>query len=101
MGQFGNQPDFGTRALTLSPTGDSNNLSTGYFINPPCALYVGTGGDLYVTVVGGDENSGYTSNQTLFKNVPNGTFMPIIVSYIWSTFETVPLTTASDIVGIY
>lgn len=102
MGQFGNQPDFGTRAITLAPTGDPDTgNSTGYFINPPCALYIGTGGDLLVTVVGGDQNSSYTSAETLFKNVPSGTFMPVMVSYVWADFAGTPVTTAADIVGLY
>jgi len=102
MGQFGNQPDFGTKALSLSPAGDPDEgYSSGQFINPPCALYVGTGGDLLVTVVGGDANSGYASQETLFRNVPSGTFMPIMVSYIWAYWSGSPITTATDIVGLY
>ena len=103
MGQFGNQPDFGTKVVTLVPTGDAdpNSNNPGYFINPPCALYIGTGGDLLVTVVGGDDSPNYDQGATLFKNIPTGTFMPVMVSYVWSGFGGTTLTTASDIVGIY
>lgn len=100
MGQFGNQPDFGTRAYTLEPTGDVDDITTGEFINPPCALYIGTGGDVLVTVVGGDTN-GYNSGASLFKNVPSGTFMPVMVSYVWATISESPGTTAGDIIGLF
>lgn len=101
MGQFGNQPDFGTQALTLTPTGDHLQPENGYYINPPCALYIGTGGDLLVNVVGGDATSSFGTNATLFKNVASGTFMPVMVSYVWATSDGTPTTTASDIVGLY
>lgn len=101
MGQFGNQPDFGTQAITLDPTGDVTDITTGQLINPPCALYIGTGGDLLVTVVGGDVSAPYSAEATLFKNVPTGTFMPVMVSYVWADDGATEVTTASDIVGLY
>jgi hypothetical protein len=103
MGQFGNQPDFGTQAITLVPQGDPDTgYDTGFFINPPCALYVGTGGDILVQVVGGDLNDNtFDGQSTLFKNVPSGTFMPVMVSYVWADFSGNPVTTAADIVGLY
>lgn len=100
MGQFGNQPDFGTQAIALNPSGDAFDGLNRQSIDPPCALYVGTGGDLLVTVVGSDETSGLNNAATLFMNVPSGTFMPIIVSYIWSDYDGSLLTTASNIVGL-
>jgi hypothetical protein len=101
MGQFGNQPDFGTASNTLTPTGNADDLTTGAFINPPCALYVGTGGDVLVGIVGGDLNTAIGVNATLFKNVPSGTFMPVMVSYVWDGDSSGTLTTAADIVGLY
>lgn len=100
MGQFGDQPDFGTQAVTLEPTGDSLDPVTGYFINPPCALYIGTGGDLYVTVVEGDVNSISGNDTTLFKNIQSGTFMPVMVSHVWEGAGGAVITTASNIVGL-
>ena len=101
MGQFGNQPDFGTQARFLEPEGDATNMASGYHINPPCALYIGTGGDLLVTVVGGNLNSPYGSNATLFKNMPTGTFMPVMVSYVWKDYDETTLTTAANIIALY
>ena len=82
MGQFGNQPDFGTRAITTYPQGDADY-------------------NLLVTVVGGDPNSPYTTQATLFENIPSGTFMPVMVSYIWEEAEGSTVTTCSSIIGIY
>jgi len=99
MGQFGNQPDFGTQALRAGIAGDAD---TGVGIDPygtPCALYVGTGGDILANVVGGNGGN-YGENATLFKNVPSGTFMPVMVSNIWLEFDGETLTTAADIVGL-
>lgn len=101
MGQFGNQPDFGTRAVTLMPAGDTDIVGSGVFIDPPCALYIGSGGDLLVTVVGKDNNPQFNQGATLFKNMPSGTFMPVMVSYIWADSDGDTLTTASNIVGLY
>ena len=102
MGQFGNQPDFGTIAISLVPQGDPDTgYNTGFFIDPPCALYVGTGGDILVNVVGGDLNdNNFGGAQTFFKNIPDGTFMPVMVSYVWADFAGIQRTTASDIVGL-
>jgi hypothetical protein len=101
MGQFGNQPDFGTQVARATISGDALTGVDAYNINPPCALYVGTGGDLLVTVVGGDLGTSFPPNATLFKNVPNGTFMPVMVSNIWADYDGTTLTTAADIVGLY
>ena len=57
------------------------------------ALYVGTGGDLVVTVVGSE-------TPVMFKNVPDASFLPIIVSNVWERGDD-GITTASDIVAIY
>ena len=100
MGQFGNQPDFGTQAITINPEGDAINLATGVVINPPCALYIGNGGDLLVDVVGGNLNGDYGDNATLFINIPSGTFMPVMVSHVWYDYDGSHVTTASSIVGL-
>ena len=57
------------------------------------ALYVGTGGDLVVTIVGSE-------TPVMFKNVPDASFLPIIVSNVWERGD-MGLTTASDIIAIY
>lgn len=103
MGQYGNQPDFGTKALRVDIAGDAISGEDAYIINPPCALYIGTGGDILANVVGGNGNpngGSYGENATLFKNVPSGTFMPVIVSNIWADYDGATVTTAADIVGL-
>ena len=50
------------------------------------ALYIGTGGDVAVIRAGG--------NSLVYKNVPDGTFMPILVSQVLVTG-----TTATDIIA--
>ena len=101
MGQYGNQPDFGTRARNITPTGDAAaGNETGEFLNS-AALYIGTGGDLVCTVVGGNVNN-YDEGVTVFKNIPNGTFFPVIVSNVWTAYDgDIFITTCSDIVAIY
>jgi hypothetical protein len=97
MGQYGNQPDFGTRALTIMPSGDPVAEVAGQYLNS-AALYIGTGGDLYCSVVGGDGESNLC---TVFKNIPSGTFFPVIVNNVWANFDDSPATTCSDIVALY
>jgi hypothetical protein len=101
MGQYGNQPDFGTKVITIEPIGDpSSGLPVQSY--PPGALYIGTSGDILVEVVGGDTGlTGSTFGFTLLKNVPSGVVLPIIVTRVFATLEGVPVTTASDIVLIY
>lgn len=53
-----------------------------------CVLYVGVGGDIKVTTSGG--------STLTFKNVQDGTFMPISVQRVWATD-----TTATDIVALW
>lgn len=58
-------------------------------LTQPCrAVYVGTAGDVAVKFAGG--------TAVTFKNVANGTLLPIAVSHIMSTN-----TTASDLVALY
>ena len=56
--------------------------------NNGACLYIGTGGDLQVTMLGGQV--------VVFTNIPSGTFMPVQVRRVWATN-----TTASDILSLY
>ena len=103
MGQYGNQPDFGTRAaaviLGVGPdeTPSVTNLNS-------AALYIGTGGTLVCRVVGGNTtlyNSDPGSGYTIFYNIPDGTFFPVIVSAVWASDGDAIDTTCSDIVALY
>lgn len=40
-------------------------------------LYIGTGGTLKVTTAGGQA--------VIFENVPSGSFLPVLVTKVWST----------------
>jgi hypothetical protein len=90
MGQYGNQPDFATRAVTATPT---DTISSATKLNS-AALYVGVGGDLSVIIAG-------TANPTLadavvFKGIVAGSFIPVIVDYVLATD-----TSASEIIALY
>ena len=90
MGQYGNQPDFATRAVTVTPT---DTISSATKLNS-AALYVGVGGDLSVIIAG-------TANPTLadavvFKGIVAGSFIPVIVDYVLATD-----TSASEIIALY
>lgn len=52
-----------------------------------CTLYVGTGGDLVVTTIAGDD--------VTFKNVPSGTFIPVMVKRVKAA------TSAADIIALW
>jgi hypothetical protein len=100
MGQYGNQPDFGVTALSTAPQGDSADPTTAGTNLKGAALYVGTGGDLLVTLTGGDEGSGF-DGATFFVGVPSGSFLPIVVDYVWLENNSVNLTTADNIIALY
>jgi len=90
MGQYGNQPEFATRAATVTPT---DTISSATKLNS-AALYVGVGGDLSVIIAG-------TANPTLadavvFKGIVAGSFIPVIVDYVLATD-----TSASEIIALY
>jgi len=95
MGQYGNQPDFGTRAKNIGPVGDT--ISNGQKLNS-AALYIGTGGTLVCNVIGGNTDDNIF---TIFKNVPDGTFFPVIVDYVFVSDGGDAVTTCSDIVALY
>ncbi len=81
MGQFINQPDFGTSAFpVVAGTTDVKN----------CALYMGSGGSIEVTLMGSP------AVPVIFKNIPNGSFLPCIVNTIIVGGNT----TVADIVAI-
>jgi len=81
MGQFINQPDFGTNAFPV--VAGTTNVKN-------CALYLGSGGNIEVTLMGSP------NTPVVFKNIPNGIFLPFIVS----TIVTGANTTVADIVAI-
>lgn len=99
MGQYGNQPDFGTRGENIVPSGDSDPIAEnpGKNLNS-AALYIADAGDLYVDLVGGN---GEGANYTYFKGVPSGTFLPIIVNKVWATNSGGSATTCGNIVALY
>ena len=89
MGQYNQQPDFATIANAVTPT-DAFSATTK--VNG-AALYIGTGGDVAVVM---KNIEGTIGNAIVFKNVPDGTFLPAIVDYVIATG-----TTATDIVAVY
>ncbi len=98
MGQYGNQPDFGTRAATVTPEGNPTDLQPTL---GSAALYIGTGGTLVCSVVGGNANTNSGKGYTVFTNIPDGTFFPVIVNYVYENNEEGIDTTCSDIVALY
>jgi hypothetical protein len=100
MGQFGNQPDFGTSAAKVIPSGNPTGFSTP--LNS-AALYIGTGGTLVCKIVGGDANNGTSPGVvcTVFKNIPDGTFFPVIVDAVYGDDDGTETTTCDNIVALY
>jgi len=101
MGQYGNQPDFATRAKEITPLGNGNSAFVDTDPLNSAALYIGTGGTLVCNVVGGNGTSYGTANTTVFKNIPNGTFLPIIVNNVWVDDDDEEFTTCDNIVALY
>ena len=85
MGQFLNQPDFGTQAAACTP---SDTVSAATNLNSSI-LYVGVVGDVSVIM------AGKRSGAITFKNVPGGSFLPITVDFVLATN-----TGASEIIAI-
>jgi len=98
MGQYGNQPDFGTRALTIEPQGtpgvDLQDLKQ-------AALYIGTGGTLVCVVAGATDTGANINGITVFKNIPDGTFFPVIVNNVLTDNEDGEVTTCANIIALY
>ena len=99
MGQYGNQPDFGTRATMTTPNGDAASGTQGEFLNS-AALYIGKAGDLLVSIVGNEGTASPYNGAILFKNVQIG-FFPVIVNYVWSDYDGSTFTTCDNIVALY
>jgi hypothetical protein len=78
MGQYGNQPDFGTIVVTLEDIGLNESF-------PPSAIYVGItdlndgSAELIVQPVGNAPGDTVT-----ITGISNGTFLPIVVTKITS-----------------
>jgi hypothetical protein len=76
MGQYGNQPDFGTIVVTLEDIGLNESF-------PPSAIYVGETVDndgqatLEVQPVGNEPG-----DTVIISGISNGTFLPIVVTEI-------------------
>jgi len=85
MGQYGTQPEYAVKAVSLNIAAGASNLNS-------AALYIGTSGDLEVQPVG--NNAGDT---IVFRNIPSGSFLPVIVSAIISGGNS----TAQDVVAYY
>ena len=98
MGQYGNQPDFGTRAVNVVPTGQSG-AGDPYIDLKSAALYIGTGGTLVCSVIGGNNDEG--TSTTVFNNIPDGTFFPVIVNRVYGSDNFDTPTTCSNIVALY
>jgi hypothetical protein len=79
-------------AEIVTPNNNSNITLSGGTINAAsnngACLYIGTGGKITVTMLGGQK--------VTFHNVVDGTFMPIQVQKVWATD-----TDASDILALY
>ena len=85
MGQYGNQPDYAVKAISVDVAAGVSGLNS-------AALYIGTSGDLEVQPVG--NNAGDT---VVFRNIPSGSFLPVIVSAIISGGNS----TAQDVLAYY
>jgi len=94
MGQFFNQPDFGTEATVILPT----DIITAQTNRNSSCLYVGTAGDVAVIMqskFGPNGEYPVILDAITFKNVPAGSILPIIVDFVVATG-----TTASDLIAL-
>lgn len=76
-----------SKAVTPS---DSTDFTEAFAPRGEASLFIGTGGDVKVIMAGDNSDASVT-----FKNVPSGTFLPIVVKRVYSTG-----TTASNILAI-
>ena len=87
MGQYGNQPDFGTEAAVVTPSDTVAAAGSNYRV-----------GDI-VTIAAGGNNATFRidATQTLeptatdavtFVGVPAGSILPVIVDYVLATGTT-------------
>ena len=95
MGQYANQPDFGTEAKEVTLSNDIDNVQ---HLNRSC-LYVGTAGDITCILSGVTAPDGFSrptaADAVTFKALPAGSFLPVIVDYVLLTG-----TTAADLVAV-
>jgi len=95
MGQYANQPDFGTFASVVTP---SDTISLATKVNNS-ALFIGSGGDVTVILTGVRSASGSAlptaAEAITFKNLSSGCFLPVIVDYVLLTG-----TSAADIIAV-
>lgn len=95
MGQYANQPDFGTIAAAVTA---SDTISNATNINRSC-LFIGTGGDVKVILSGvtgaGGSGRPTAAQAVVFKGLPAGSFLPVIVDYVLATG-----TTAADLIAV-
>jgi hypothetical protein len=75
-------------AVTPSDTVNIPNPASTEYAQDGCAIFVGTGGNIRVLTVGGDD--------VIFANVADGQFLPVQVLRVFSTN-----TAASDIVALW
>ncbi len=78
------------------PADNAANVSVGALSNVSRALWVGSTGDLVVITKGGEE--------VYFRNIPDGTFLPVRVREILASTSDSPQTcdtSASDIVALW
>jgi hypothetical protein len=84
--------DQALNAQAVTPDNNNDLLLSGGAItegsNNGACLFIGTGGDIQVTMLGGQT--------VIFANIPDGTFLPIQVRRVWSTN-----TNATDILALY
>ena len=88
MGQYRNQPDFGTSAVEIIASDDINNTTK---LNGAC-LFVGNGGSAKVILTGMTDSNGdkpTEADAVIFENIASGTFLPVIVDYVIATGSTV------------
>ena len=94
MGSFINQPEFGTTVTVVTA---SDTISDATKLGG-VALYCGVGGDVKVIMQNKTASAGgppTAADAVVFKNVPAGGFLPIIVDYVLATG-----TAATDILTI-
>jgi hypothetical protein len=82
----------GFNAQVVTPNDNADITLSGGIITPSsnngACLFVGTGGDIQVTMIGGQT--------VIFANIPDGTFLPIQVRRVWASN-----TNATDILALF
>jgi hypothetical protein len=85
MGNFATQPEFATAEVASHTPSDTMDTTT--FLDG-AGVFVGTGGDLRVIMKNVEGSISSPDNSVTFTNIPDGTFLPIIVDYIIATNTT-------------